>query len=230
MIAAFGRVGVKPADLFASIGVKDENDITMEHMPQLFGMMTAIKEGENPDSVIGRATADQGGAAPPGVRNPLKDDEPAGQTAESAKPATEGAKATAGASNETAKSDTPAQSPKEGQGQAVQQPGAELPLGDGKPTPDAAAEPAAAKTADAGAAKAATPAEYASMAMARIEGAGAGVINAAMKTKTADELQTWWKKDRATRIGLKLPSEILEPLQEAYERKLDELRGKPAEA
>jgi hypothetical protein len=221
LIAAFGRVGIKPAQLFAAIDVKDENDITLEHMPQIVGMMTAIKEGENPESVVGRQTAEP---AREGVRNPLADEPAAVATsAATAKPAAEQV-AKGGESGNAP------QTAREGQGPAVQQPGAELPLGDGKPTPDAAAKPEPAKTADAGPAKPATPTEYASMAMARIEGAGAGIINAAMKAKTADELQTWWKKDRATRIGLKLPSEVLEPLQEAYERKLDELRGRPAEA
>ncbi len=37
-------------------------------------------------------------------------------------------------------------------------------------------------------------------------------------------------QERATRIGFKMTADLMEPLQEAYENKLAELRGKPAEA
>ncbi len=222
LIAAFGRVGIKPAQLFAAIDVKDENDITLEHMPQIVGMMTAIKEGENPESVVGRQTAEP---SREGVRNPLKDDEPAGGA--------DPPKATAaasGAAQEGAKIDNAPQSAKDGQGQAVQEAGGELPLDADKPAAGDAAKPETAKTAEPGPAKPATAAEYAAQAIGVIEGAGAGVINPAMKAKAADDLERWWKKERATRIGFKMTADLMEPLQEAYENKLAELRGKPAEA
>lgn len=54
IVTAFGRVGADPAKVFAALGVKSIDDITIEHMPALVGMMTAIKEGESVDAVLGR--------------------------------------------------------------------------------------------------------------------------------------------------------------------------------
>lgn len=71
LIEAFKRVGVKPETVYASIGVKGIEDITLEHMPQLVGFATAIKEGEAPDSVFGKAAAETGDHAK--VQNPLAD-------------------------------------------------------------------------------------------------------------------------------------------------------------
>lgn len=74
ILDAFARINVTAERVFAALGVKTVEDITLEHMPALVGFMTAIKDGEPPDSVFGRA-----GAAEPAhatVQNPLKDDEP----------------------------------------------------------------------------------------------------------------------------------------------------------
>lgn len=70
IIAAFGRVGITPDRVFKVLGVTDENDITVEHMPELAGLMTAISEGEHPGAVFGRAEAE---AQHDIVKNPLKD-------------------------------------------------------------------------------------------------------------------------------------------------------------
>lgn len=72
LIEAFGGIGVTPAMLFEAIGVKDASDIRVDHMPAMIGMMTAIKDGEAVDSVLGRATPEAGGARPQ-VDNPMQD-------------------------------------------------------------------------------------------------------------------------------------------------------------
>jgi len=43
---AFAAFGVKPEQLFASLGIAGEDDITLEHIPTLTGMRSALKSGE----------------------------------------------------------------------------------------------------------------------------------------------------------------------------------------
>lgn len=45
-IAAFGTWGVTPAQLFTALGVAGEEEVTLEHIPTLKGMYSAIKNGE----------------------------------------------------------------------------------------------------------------------------------------------------------------------------------------
>jgi hypothetical protein len=73
IIAAFGRVGAQPQQVLDALGVKDVRDVTMDHMPELWGFMNAIKDGENVLSVLGR-----GGDGTPAhqhevVRSPLQE-------------------------------------------------------------------------------------------------------------------------------------------------------------
>jgi hypothetical protein len=69
---AFARIEVPPADVYAALGVKSIEDITVEHMPQLKGFMTAISEGETAASVLGKAAENAGGDHEK-VANPLQD-------------------------------------------------------------------------------------------------------------------------------------------------------------
>jgi hypothetical protein len=211
IIEAFGRVGIKPEQLFAALNVKDETDIKIEHMPQLVGMMTAIKDGENPEVVVGRATTDQASERP-GVKNPLADP-PA--TASTAGPGGNGGGST---SNQGVKSDDAAQTAKEGQGRAKDP---------ARSTTAAKVEAPAYASGSGGApAKKPTPEEYAATATAVITQAkenGTGKDKAA-KAAIADALERWWRKARPIRIEIKMPAEVLEPLQENYERTIAELR------
>lgn len=76
MIEAFKGLGVAPEVLFAALEVKDASDIRVDHMPIMVGMMTAIKDGETVDSVLGRMGTTE---AQPHARvtAPLRDDPPA---------------------------------------------------------------------------------------------------------------------------------------------------------
>lgn len=75
LIEAFGKINVTPEMLFEAIGVKDASDIRVDHMPAMIGMMTAIKDGEAVDSVLGRMTP-EAGAPRPKVDNPMQDKKP----------------------------------------------------------------------------------------------------------------------------------------------------------
>lgn len=43
---AFAAFGVKPEQIFAALGIAGEDDITLEHIPTLTGMRSALKSGE----------------------------------------------------------------------------------------------------------------------------------------------------------------------------------------
>src|ERR1019366_6078628 len=86
IIDAFVRIEVAPTDVFAALGVKSIEDITVEHMPQLKGFMTAISEGETAASVLGKAAENAGGDHEK-VANPLQD-KPATTAVAAGKPAT----------------------------------------------------------------------------------------------------------------------------------------------
>lgn len=46
-LAAFQKFGVKPEQIFENLGVRGEEDITLEHLVSLRGMLTALKEGDS---------------------------------------------------------------------------------------------------------------------------------------------------------------------------------------
>jgi hypothetical protein len=46
-LAAFQKFGVVPEKVFANLGVRGEEDITLEHLVTLRGMLTALKEGDS---------------------------------------------------------------------------------------------------------------------------------------------------------------------------------------
>lgn len=69
------KMGVQPAQVFAFLGIQGEPDLTLEHLGTLFGITTAIKEG---DTTPEQAFAVEGAAAagaPPAP--PAKKDMPA---------------------------------------------------------------------------------------------------------------------------------------------------------
>ena len=74
-LAAFANFGVKPEQIFPAIGVAGPEEITLDHIPVLRGMFSAIKNGE--------ATVEEMFAAPKTASNhlrvvdPLKDEAPA---------------------------------------------------------------------------------------------------------------------------------------------------------
>jgi hypothetical protein len=72
-IEAFSKLGAKPPELFAALGVKDESEIGLDMMPILAGMWNAVKEGEPLAVVLGRQEQVQ---PAPAVRNPLADAPP----------------------------------------------------------------------------------------------------------------------------------------------------------
>lgn len=46
-IAAFQKFGVTPERIFANLGVRGEEDISLEHLVTLRGMLTALREGDS---------------------------------------------------------------------------------------------------------------------------------------------------------------------------------------
>jgi hypothetical protein len=69
-VEAFQKMGVEPDRVFAALDVAGEEAITLEHMPRLIGMWTALRDGtETIDSLFGKP-----GPAHDVVKNPLKDD------------------------------------------------------------------------------------------------------------------------------------------------------------
>lgn len=71
ILAAFERINITRPEVFAALGVKSIEDITVGHLPALIGMANAIKDGETPDAVLGRARAEAGPAET--IKDPLKD-------------------------------------------------------------------------------------------------------------------------------------------------------------
>lgn len=61
-LAAFQRYGVKPEQVFAKLGVAGAEDITLEHLLLLRGMLTAIKDGDTtPEQAFAADGADPQG-------------------------------------------------------------------------------------------------------------------------------------------------------------------------
>jgi hypothetical protein len=69
-LEAFQKMGVDPAKVCEALGVAGEETITLEQMPRLIGMWTALRDGtETIESLFGR-----GGIAHETVKNPLQDE------------------------------------------------------------------------------------------------------------------------------------------------------------
>jgi hypothetical protein len=94
---AFAAFGVKPEQICAVLDVKNIDGITLEHMPTLIAMHTAIKSGEaTVEELFDPRRAAVAGFAP--VKNPLADDEPQpNRTVQPSKPDATAADGTAGA-------------------------------------------------------------------------------------------------------------------------------------
>jgi hypothetical protein len=72
-IKAFATYGVKPEQVFAALDVKGLDDITLEHIPTLLGMFTALKDGEMTTEEMFDPRRGAGRAFDV-VQNPLKDE------------------------------------------------------------------------------------------------------------------------------------------------------------
>lgn len=193
-LAAFKAQGVEPGQVFAELGIKDENDITIEMMPTLLGLFNALKAGDRKPESFGRPAA--GEPAHPVVANPLSDTppEPDGTLAQPGGPA---AKASTGAETAPTAGNAPAATA-EATGARVaetQQP---------KPEKDAAPpkEPAAISNGD-----------YVASATAHIA-----------KQTSASAIDDWWKRERTARVERKLTAEQLEEMADAKDARLRELR------
>lgn len=93
-VKAFAAYGVKPEQVYGVLGVAGEEDILMDHLPVLFGMFSAIKNGEH--------TVEEMFAPPKALHEPVKnplDDKPDD-------PAPKGADATVLAHKDAASNDT----------------------------------------------------------------------------------------------------------------------------
>ncbi|HKD36671.1 MAG TPA: hypothetical protein VKB78_07715 [Pirellulales bacterium] len=75
-VKAFAQYGVKPEQIFAAIGVKALEDITLDHMPTLTGMYQTLRSGE--ETVETMFDPRRGGRSFEAVENPLKDDDAGG--------------------------------------------------------------------------------------------------------------------------------------------------------
>ena len=71
MIEAFGKFGIKPAELYKAIGVDSADEIGLDQMVDLGGMWTSLKEGDPVDMVLGRAAEARITSEP--ITNPLAD-------------------------------------------------------------------------------------------------------------------------------------------------------------
>ena len=73
-IKAFATYGVKPEQVFAALDVKGVDEITLEHIPTLLGMFSALKNGESTVEEMFDARRSASARAFDVVSNPLKDE------------------------------------------------------------------------------------------------------------------------------------------------------------
>lgn len=109
-VSAFARFGVTPAQVFESLGLASEIDITLDHIPVLRGMYAALKNGESTvEEMFAPASKAAGHAT---VANPLSDetvDPETGEiqsTGETAKPSPANDAPAGGAGDSTANPQT----------------------------------------------------------------------------------------------------------------------------
>lgn len=109
ILAAFAKRGVEEARVLTAMGVATVAEISMEHMPRLFGMITALADGsETVDSMFSKPASE----VP--VRNPMADDD-AGEAAGDQQQAQPAAKAPAKPADDKPKpaDETPPAQPKD---------------------------------------------------------------------------------------------------------------------
>jgi hypothetical protein len=222
-IKAFAAYGVKPEQIFGALDVESIEDITLEHVPVLIAMYSAIKNGE--ETVESMFDPRRAGRAFEVVSNPLKDvDEPAAgvqqaQNGQQDKPAesqqqqvdktdnkTESGtneSAPAAASGSTRKRAASKKQPNGAEVHKNETPPAEATAGD-KPTATAATE------ATNGDKPPTTTAGYIAMAMTRIDAA-----------TDKDQVRAWFVSDqqRQLRNACGLISEDTDALRKRMENK-----------
>lgn len=73
-LKAFAAYGVKPEQVFAAINVSGIDDITLDHIPTLIGMHSAIKSGEETvETMFGNASRAADGGEKKNTRDKMKD-------------------------------------------------------------------------------------------------------------------------------------------------------------
>lgn len=204
VLEAFAKFGIKAADLFQAIGVESEQEIGLDHMVDLGGMWTALKDGEAVDVVLGRAAEGRSGPEP--VANPL------------AEPTTSGSGASAGptmAATAAAASSASASTVQNGEKIDMARQASGERSGESKPaaavTQPSTKEPAQASPGGAVSGPSGGEA-YLPMALAAIG-----------NSVSATKLREWWKRARPGREAAELSKEQLDQLVAAYEAKLDQL-------
>lgn len=210
VLNAFGKAGIKPAQLFTAMGIDSEQEITLDHMVVLAGMWTALKEGEAVDSVLGRVVEGRGGEP---ARNPLQD--PPAQGKQETKPAPEAAKVASNTSAPTGvkqeQSPEPAQEAGKQTAQASE-PKAAVEQRPAAETAQAAGEPQA--SADLNASDLVPNAEYMAFALNFID-----------TQPVADKLKKWWKAERNNPDRKALSEEQTDRLEASYYARLELLEG-----
>lgn len=203
VIAEFGKLKVEAEAVCAALGVKEPGEITLEHMPDLIGMWTAIKDGESIDMVLGRMR--EANAPHQHVQNPMRD-----EPADTGKPAGQGAAAPAQGAKQ-ADAGEAAQRPAQGQQEAAKQK-VEFSTGT-QPTAEKRAQMQQQPATDAKAAKAA--AEFANA------GDYLSYMNEFIGTNGNKPalIKDEWGRTRQARRDL-LDAKQLEALNEAYNEAL----------
>jgi hypothetical protein len=75
-VKALANYGVTPAQIFTALGVAGIEDVTLEHIPTLRGMFSALKNGESTVEEMFSGTIPRAGSDHQKVENPLSDEQP----------------------------------------------------------------------------------------------------------------------------------------------------------
>lgn len=213
---AFGKLKIPEADVCAALGIKERNEVTLEHMLQLMSMWTALKEGEPVEAVLGRS------AERPEPKNPLAD-----------RPKPPPAKPALDDYGQPIASGTPIadQYPSDSQDRVAQtqqkqtaETGQKIdkaPGPRGEAADESSGQGAAQQRDEPKNAQAARPPQDLRPSGDYYAGALAEIAN----TTSATKLRDWWKRTRPAREQAALATAQLDQLREQYEAKLDALRG-----
>jgi len=202
VIEAFGKFGVKPADLFKSIGVDSETEIGLDHMVELGAMWTSLREGEPADAVLGRAAEARITSEP--VANPLAEPPPRSNSSlptENGGVAPTEIHAGSGATPSSQKINMPRHAPGEPKDAVSDQPApGQPPPKKNAPTPAPAQE------------KGPSGEQYL-----------AGALDFIQQCAGATMLRDWYKRQRSAREAAELTADQNDLLFTSYEAKLTAL-------
>lgn len=207
VIAAFAKRGIEAPKVFEFLDLKSIDDVTIEHMPRLFGMLTALADGtETTDSMFGKPEAERAA----GVESPLHDG-PAGSAEPTQSPTTaKSAANTAAAGAQKAAQPAAANSP--GLEKHIQAAGAEAE--DSEPSMFGGAQPIRAEVTDGK--------SYAAWA-------GWWIANNAnpMTGEALNEagLRKQWTDEKTLRRECKVSGDQIEGLTERLNVRITDLKG-----